>query len=252
MVKVLCLFVSSLLIIISAEASYDNNTIGWHWYNEPAKKENQSNNLEATFQNLAPTEQLKILQEVTDNLKDKAILSGNVSDIAAYKKAQDFWVNKATNFTVGWEKMLLLHPELDYSLQHPHENALEPLVENVEHAKEDQAIAEVAKTSGLLFFYRGANTGDLLFAHIIRNYAAIHNISLLPVSVDGVFSPEFKNNHSDDGQQKAQAIGLNYFPALVLVNPNTGTHQIISYGFKSSDELSERLLKISNGWQPNF
>src|SRR3990167_8660165 len=104
-------------------ANVNSNTIGWHWYNETPFQKNKNNpnkiNQEKLYQQflqLPYSVQLKILQEATEELKDKAVLTGNVNDIAIYKRAQDMWVNKATLFTVGWEKMLLLHPDLDYSL----------------------------------------------------------------------------------------------------------------------------------------
>lgn len=102
--------------------------IGWHWYNEAhIKQQLDSQQLQATFAQLSPVAQLKVLQQATNSLRDKAILSGKVSDITAYKQAQDFWMQKATAFTMGWEQMLLAHPKLDYSLQYTHENALLPI-----------------------------------------------------------------------------------------------------------------------------
>ena len=56
----------------------------------------------------------------------------------------------------------------------------------------------------------------------------------------------------DQGKEKARELGITHFPALVLVNPKSGQYQAISYGFKSASELSERLLKINNGWKAGF
>ena len=255
-----------------------NNTVGWHWYNEaPILKdqENQHQNqqdqnqaqekLYKQFQALPASSQLKILQEATTELKDKAVLTGNVNDIESYKKAQDMWVNKATIFTTGWEKMLLLHPELDYSLIHSHENAMAPIMQQDQLKAENKAIDKIAKDHGILLFYRSQNAGDALFAKVVQRLCKAHHISLLTVLEDkdesasdqlsnlGLSDPS--NNASirfDLHHQHANALGVHYFPAVMLVNPATGSHQIIAYGYLAENELKERLFNIENNFKPNF
>ena len=229
--------------------------IGWHWYNAPVKhprKKRRPNALMNAFHRLSAQQQLTLLQRATNNLKAKAILSGTVADISAYKKAQDFWIARATRFTVGWEQMLLAHPELNYSLQFPHENALASISQHREHAQEAQAVTQLAKTNGLLFFYRGKNKGDQFFSTIVQRYARRYQLSVLPVSVDGVLSHAFPVTRHTKGRANARRLGIRYFPALVLVNPETHQHALVSYGFKSEDELSERLLRIADGWKAGF
>lgn len=243
----------AILILLSVHVRAD--VVGWHWYNVPftlKNKKKQDALLLRDFNRLTPIEQLKILQTATTSLKDRAVLSGKVSDIAAYKKAQDFWMTKATHFTVGWEKMLLQHPELNYALMHSHENALAPILQREQHAKEDQAVLALAHSNGLLFFYRGKNKGDLLFSKTVSHYAKRQHIALIPISVDGVLSRAFKNSRQTQGLEKAHALNIHYFPTLVLVNPITHQHEIVGYGFKSEDEISDRLLKVADGWKSDF
>ncbi len=244
----------TLLLLFGCVATAEADVVGWHWYNEPIqhRQKKHDDKLLRAFSQLPASERLKMLQEATKNLRDQAVLSGNIQDIAAYKKAQDFWVHGATRFTVGWEKMLLLHPELNYSLTHPNENALVPVELQGQHTREDKAIAQLAHSNGLLFFYRGNNKADLLFSKSIGHYAKSHQFSLISISVDGAVSPALADTKRHDGLQKASALGVYYFPALVLVNPKTRQHQVVSYGFKSESELSMRLLKIADHWQPEF
>ena len=255
MVNRFLLMISIICMSMTALAEKQIQVIGWHWYNEPVKlkiKKRHNNELIKAFNQLSPLQQLKILQTATNNLKAKAVLSGKVSDITAYKKAQDFWVHRSTRFTVGWEQMLLEHPELNYSLNFSHENALAPIMQRDKHAREDQAIFSLSQTNGLLFFYRGKNKGDQLFSTIVSHYANRYHLMVIPVSVDGVLSSAFKNSRQTQGLEKARSLGIHYFPTLVLVNPATSQHEVVSYGFKSEDELSDRLLKIADGWKPGF
>lgn len=223
--------------------------IGWHWYNEPIqikkkKDKKQDQRLVQAFQSLPAEGQLKILQMATRELKAKAILTGKVSDIASYKRAQDFWVQKASDFSVGWEKMLLLNPSLDYSIKHTHENGFIDLSLKKQHAKEKQAARELSKENGLILFYRSKEKGDLRFKKTVERYATSNHFAWIPVSVD--------QGKETKGRLKANALGIHYFPALMLVNPITKKKQIVSYGFKAESEIEERMLKIKNNWKTDF
>jgi conjugal transfer pilus assembly protein TraF len=254
MIKVCLLFLFTLLA--SSQGLANEPVMGWHWYHDPVQekkdKKREISPLVNAFNQLSPTQQLKILQKATNNLKAKAVLSGKVSDISSYKQAQDFWIERATQFSIGWEKMLLVRPDLDYSLVFSNENALASVTQRGKHGREKSAVQKLSKENGLLLFYRGKDKGDQLFARIISRYAKKNKFSLIPISIDGVIFPAFGSNHQTHGLEKAEALGVNYFPALVLVNPKNNQYEVVSYGFKSENELSDRLLKINDGWRAEF
>lgn len=250
-------FAIGILIMQSIYSeNIDNNPVGWHWYNEtPVKKEkkdNKKNILYKEFSQLRPSQQLKILQHATTELRDKAILTGNVNDIANYKRAQDLWVSKATAFTVGWQRMLLEHPELNYSLQYSHENALAPVMQQHEHDLQNEAISNLAKNNGLLVFYRADKKPDQLFATLMQSFSKNYHISVMFVSENDNKNSSNTNVRVDENFEHAHALGVNYFPAVLLVNPRLGNYQVVSYGYHSQDELASRLLSISDNWKPNF
>lgn len=241
----------------------DNNPVGWHWYNEnPIKKlektdKNENSKTYQVFLQLTPSQQLQILQHVTTELRDKAVLTGNVADIANYKRAQDMWVSKATAFTVGWQRMLLENPNLNYSLQYSHENALAPLMQQHEHQLQNDAIANLAKHNGLLVFYRDNNKIDLMFLKLIKEFSEKNHISVLfseegDQNTNNANRSILSNNHIDNNFKRAHSLGVYYFPAVLLVNPKSGNYKIVSYGYLSQDELASRLLSISNNWKPDF
>jgi hypothetical protein len=61
-----------------------------------------------------------------------------------------------------------------------------------------------------------------------------------------------KNIRVDKNYEHAHAMGVDYFPAVLLVNPKLGSYQIVSYGYQSQNELASRLLSISDHWKPDF
>lgn len=228
-------------------------SVGWHWYNETHSIQHKDTRMFQAFSQLSASDRLKVLQQATRELRAKAVLSGKVSDIADYKRAQDMWVNKATKFTVGWERMLLAHPELNYGLKYSNENIMAPVMLQHQHMLEKEAIRKIAQEYGLLYFYRGARKQDILMAKFVRQFAKLYKIHLIPVSVDG-HSVEIFNHkeYFDVDDVKSSALQVHYFPALVLVNPKKGSHQIISYGLKSQNELAERFLNIERHWKADF
>ncbi|GEM_PF-4168133 len=258
--KLLIMVMIAVTINTNVSFSSDYNPIGWHWYNEtPVQKEKKEqkdnkkhNRLYKDFLQLTPSQQLKILQHATTELRDKAILTGDVADIANYKRAQDLWVAKATAFTVGWQRMLLENPNLNYSLQYSHENALAPIMQQREHDLEKSAITNLAKQNGLLVFYKANEKSDQLFANVMKSFSQNYHISVMLVAEDDNTNSSYQNIRVDKNYEHAHALGVNYFPALLLVNPKLGTYKIVSYGYHSQDELASRLLSIADHWKPNF
>lgn len=250
------LFLISLMMMfllsVNVIADTTSSIVGWHWYNEEPIQKKKLDILYQQFQALPANEQLKILQMATDELKDKAILTGNVNDIANYKRAQDFWVSKATMFTIGWERMLLEHPELNYSLQYSHENALAPIMQQKAHENQNAAISSIAKQNGLMLFYRGDHKADLLFVKVVASFSREHHIALLLVSENTPINIPTMQSRFDLNHIRANALSIHYFPALLLVNPTNGSHQTISYGFMSENEIAKRFLEIKDNWKPNF
>ena len=99
-------------------------------------------------------------------------------------------------------------------------------------------------------FYRGKEPLDAQMAGIVADFARIHHISLIPVSVDGQVASTVPDSRPDNGQSKA--LGIHYFPALFLVQPQTHVTQALAYGFMTQDDLAKRFLNVATGFKPNF
>ncbi|MEO1944257.1 MAG: conjugal transfer protein TraF [Candidatus Thioglobus sp.] len=234
--------VFSFCILLAFSINGYADVIGWHWYNLPAQKERSDERIVHMFKALPASDQLKILQKATKELRDKAVLSGKVVDITAYKRAQDYWVNKATMFAVGWERMLLGNPSLDYSLKHTHENTMIAADNTLISDKKNKAIKNLAKHDGLLMFYRKNNSEDKMFAKAVDSYCTGKGITHIKIDITS----------NKRNAQKAKLLGVTYFPALVLVDPINNKHQVVDYGYKSESELNDRLYKIITKWKPEF
>ncbi len=240
-----------LLLSNLCYASPDNYKNGWHWYNEIHEKKNNHQKISAS-NHLSPLQRLKMLRTQTDELRAKAIMSGKVADIAMYKRAQDMWITLATKFTIGWQKMLIEHPELDYNLAHPSENNLSSIIQKQQHMREHNSVTTFSKKYGLILFYREGNQVDRLYVSNVRLFSKSNYISALFAPIPNQVKKDSETNDVGGYLLKAHALGIYHFPSLVAVDPISTKHFVLGYGYMSIEEMEKRIFDISQNWKPNF
>lgn len=224
-----------------------NNAKGWHWYNWQERNQgNKPRTLQSTPATLSATETMKLLQALTKESLDKAILYPSEENIRDYIVLQNYIMSHSSQFSLLWQKTLLDYPALNYTINHPTENNAQHVQSVIEESQETRAIQALSKVYGLFFFYRGNNLLDKTLAPIIKGFADENHVSLIPISVDDVTLPIFPESRIDQGQ--AQSMHIQFFPALVLVDPTQGTYRPINYGFITVDELKKRYLEIATNF----
>jgi len=223
------------LISQAREAYYDEHAIGWHWYHE--KKSAQENE----FKN--PVQQMEVLKKAITYALDGAILDPTEENVKTYMQLQTWVSDQASGFSRMWQKVLWQTPELDYTLLHPVNSAGRAVDIELKDAAEKTALQKLAQTSGLFFFYRSSCPYCRRFAPIVKNFALKNNLTIIPITTDGISLPEFPDSKIDQGQ--AQRFNVTYEPALFAVNPYTGRAYPISYGLVSEQELRTRILNIT-------
>lgn len=67
---------------------------------------------------------------------------------------------------------------------------------------------------------------------------------MMPISIDGVTSSKLMSSRIDKGQ--ANRLGVHYFPALLLVNPQTQRVSPVAFGLTTQDVLMERIKQVAN------
>lgn len=239
--------------VYADESSTDYKpAIGWQFYNLPkeAKEKTPKAQPEQVLKELSPSEQMELIQKKLKEARDTAIMQPTPDNIAVYKIYQDYFVEKATNFSIKWEEMLLKYPELDYNLKNSFYNATAPIKETMRRKEEANAIELVNQSYGFFFFYRGNNPLDNKLSEVIKNFAGQYKLTIIPVSVDGRINAEFPQSKIDMGQ--AMKMGIKHFPALFIVNPKKGDYKPIAYGFITPDDLARRVLNVVSGFKPKI
>lgn len=247
MKKIALIFMMILPLLANAE-KVDTAAQGWQWYTEP--KEDVSKPTRKKADPVDIEKQLATLQMETKKALHTAILYPSVENFVQYFKMQNYWTTQAGLFERSAKKAMLLHPELDYNLQHSHYNSTVKTQLAADQEKEKQAISSLAGQYGVMFFYRGNEPLDNQFASVVAGFRQVNGISVIPVSVDGVASPDFPDSRKDSGQ--ATRLGVKYFPALILVEPKSGHVRPLGYGFMTQDDLSKQFFNVATDFKPNY
>lgn len=216
---------------------------GFLWYNVPKAQEiKPAKKNSVPFNQLSYTDRDAVLQFYTMEALHKVRFTHSVEDERTFLALQDYWLREATLHGQINQETLLTYPQYDYSVTHPTSSIGTSLQDSLLHRKQQQMIQELSKTHGLLFFYRADNPYDQKQIPIVQDFCKRHQLSLIPVSVDGTLSPDLPHSRLDAGQ--ADALGVRFFPAILLVNPKTRETQPVAYGLTTQDVLTQRLVAV--------
>lgn len=250
---VLCCFLSTANFAKN-EAYYDNHDNGWHWYDDPAEEQLTEVLPEKTpsapLSQVSATEEMKALQAVLEEAKNKAVLYPTEENIANYVAMQNQITNNSRDFAKGWQAMLLNHPELNFQVSHPTNQVGRQVYLDQKNVSQDEAIHEFFKDKGLYFFFRSTCPYCQKFAPILRNFAERYQITVLPISLDGIGLAEFPNFKTDQGQ--AKKFNVTVEPSLFVVDPKVGKAMPVAYGLMSDDALQQRIYDLATKFQGEF
>lgn len=240
-----------LLVYVSAlhansESYYRNHASGWHWYNETVdRKTNEKSAPQNEKERAALIDnEMKEVQLRLDTARKEMVLRPTEVNVMRFIVLQQQMINQAEQVSKSWQNVLLKYPELDYSLVNPENSLARKIAADVEDKKEDEAIEQLSKKSGLFFFYRSTCPYCRGFAPTVKAFAEKYHIKVIPITTDGISLPEFPNSFKDEGQGKR--FNVKFEPALFAVNPYTQNAFPITYGLISYKELRRKILEMSD------
>ena len=239
------MFISVLLssTISHANGYYEAETSGWKWYQEFDDFESLPPHRTSTNPTTNPSAIMQSLRATLSQALDQAIIAPTQEHILRYISLQQTITNQANRFSQVWQSVLLEYPELNYALEVPTNNTARTIYFNEQTKTTEQAIEQIANESGLFFFYRSDCPYCHRFAPILKEFITRYKIPIVAISIDGGILPEFPASKTDTGQ--AEQFGVNFYPALFLVDPKIETITPVAYGLVSFEDLQARLLEIS-------
>lgn len=221
----------------AAPRFFDDRARGWHWYERQLKQEKKEEGQERPTQ--TPTQILAEQKKDLSEALDKAILTGDVQDVANYMAMQKKFIDRSERFSNSWSAALQLNPKLDERVKDPVDHFARPIVDQENNAKREKIIKNLAKTHGLFFFFRG----DCPYCHgvapVVQAFAEKYGWEVMPISLDGSSLEVFPKPRRDNGI--AENLGIDSVPALIAINPATTKVFPISFGMVSLDEMERRI-----------
>lgn len=229
---------------------------GFHWYTkeqdkkkvEPIKPEPKSPQAKPAIE---PYEELMQSRKNTKNVLAEALLRPSFESTRDYMAAQQKLAKRHQEFVRYWEQVLLVHPELDHTLNSPVNNSAIGVKNDSMSILMKKIIGEGAKKYGLILFYKGNSLISQKFMSSLLPFVEVNHFSMISVSTDGKQIEGVPNPKLIPllEVQKKLNIQSRYMPALFLVNLKSNKMQPLSYGFISITQLKERFLDLATNFK---
>jgi conjugal transfer pilus assembly protein TraF len=187
------------------------------------------------------------IQKYFTALREQAVLKPTPDNIKEYYKFQMQVLDQSSTFADASRRVLWANSELDYSTRRPVNNfAVAQFNQN--RTKSIQTTnANLAKTHGLLFFYRS----DCPYCHsmvsTIKAFTQRTGMDVLPIATDNKPMKGLPNAVPNNGM--AEALDVQTVPALFLVERKSKAVTSLGAGVMALSELLER-IHITTTSQP--
>lgn len=240
--KVLKIIILIVVVSVNVEEGYSNESFyrnhsrGWHWYERKKREEGKEEVVEKVK---SYKEQVGEVREDYEEKLNKAILYPSKRNVKKVIVAQEKIMNHSEKFKDIWLKVVYENPDLDYNVKNPASEVGTRVYRKEARLRKSNKVAEVAKTHGLIFFFKGNCGYCKEFAAQVQKLEAVYGFEVLAVSVDGGKLPEFPRAEMDNGI--TQKFGISIYPALIGVNRKTEKILPISFGYNSIGEIEDRI-----------
>lgn len=179
-----------------------------------------------------------------ERLLDAATKDQTPDAVKEYLYLQQYAMDRASSFSDVMRRVVWTTPELDYSLRARPTNANAIAAFDQSRAEKQKATtADLNKTHGLFFYFRG----DCVYCHqlasVLQMYERSYGVQIFPISVDGGSMPQYPNARKDNGS--AKTLKITTVPALFLADKATGKIQPIGFGPLSLEELVNRVYVLT-------
>lgn len=222
---------------------FDGSRDGWFWYLEhrsvpPSKKPAQPP--------LPPT--VKAMRERAEELLARAIETPTEARVAAYMAYQQQLTRRSEEFARVWQRVLWQQPELDPTVADPVTAAALSPIQADRVRRQDAALADLARTAGLFYFFSGSCSLCEVQSPILAAFAEAYGFRVIAVSLDGAPDPLFAQAKVDRGA--AEKLGVTQVPAVFLARPPSEVRRV-GTGLLTMEELSRRIVRLSEASEEN-
>ena len=195
---------------------------------------------------------IKELREELEWRRNKAIMEPTTDNMRIYLQANKFVLDKSSMFADMQRRVVWATPEFDYNTKSPSANFAQVEINQKKFRDESALMDEIAKTHGILFFYRS----DCQFCHlqspILKMIQDRYHVNILAISGDGGPINEFPNAKPDNGigHFVTHGRGIETYPSMFLVSKDQRQVVPLGAGVVAMDEIVNRIYTLLRT-QPN-
>lgn len=221
---------------------------GFNWYPpaeqlKPAPSKPVEQPKPAKPKNIREMTTVEGIHKEWKRLRDQAIMFPTEKNIYDYLDANQFVQERAAYFADSWRRVVWQNPDVDYNVRNPQANFAQTAIKEQRSLDERTLLASLAKTHGILFFYRSDCQFCHLQAPVLKMLQDQFGIEVLAVSIDGGPIKEFPNAKRDNGISLAvtQGRGVDIVPSVFLVSNDQRTVVPVGSGVLAMDEIVSRI-----------
>lgn len=183
------------------------------------------------------------VEKEVNRLRELAVFEPSSENVLTYLRAQEYVLSKSSTFADTARRVVWQNPDVDYNNKNPVANYSQMSKKERMNEKRNDVVADIAKTHGLVFFFKS----DCPYCHdmapVLRALENQYGVQVMAVSMDGGVVPGFPNPRRDNGISKfvSNGEGITTVPALYLVANQTKTVTSLGTGALAMDEITERI-----------
>ncbi|MFN9001676.1 MAG: conjugal transfer protein TraF [Holosporales bacterium] len=217
---------------------FKKNSEGWFWYEDPKKVEEKVTQKKEARPAQDPIAVFEERQKALDTALKRAMVTEREEDIRNYLKIQQAMIASADRFSDKWHRIMLTDPKLG-SMGMPTSQMGRQIYIEKKIDRREAKMRQLARTHGLVFFFRGDCPYCHKFAPVLRNFAEEFKITVMAISGDGGKLAEFPQATFDPHASKS--FGVEVFPSLYLVDVVNKKITPVAQGFVSQQEILENI-----------
>lgn len=191
------------------------------------------------------TDQVEALRKHGDELRNRAILHPTETNVIAYMKYQREQTDMASTLADTWGRLLIAHPELDYTLQRPVSNLGKANWAEQRQSEIEATMRALNDRYGVFFFYDTRSKASAIEAPIMRSLADSYGLAVVAVSQDGGASAEFPEYVVDHGERERMGLPGKVTPAVALFDTVTRKAILIASGITAADDIMQRIFILT-------
>lgn len=191
------------------------------------------------------TDQVEALRKRGDELRNRAILKPTEQNVIAYMKYQREQTDMASTLADTWGRLLIAHPELDYTQQRPVSNLGKANWQEQRQADIEATMHALNDRYGVFYFYDSRSKASQIEGPIMRSLADSYGLAVVAVSQDGSPSAEFPEYVVDHGERERMGLPGKVTPAVALFDTVTKKAILIASGITAADDIMQRIFILT-------